>query len=111
MNLKNRIVYLSNRWPSEAAAVALILGHVSLVVLLLLLPRGPDFIASERETLLQTIRRLESRSRGGEMLAARGRSKAMPMIKMPGFGATPPVCLFVGIFLLHLDCTAMFVNM
>ena len=28
------------------------------------------------------------------MLTARGRSKAMPMIKMPGFGATPPVCLW-----------------
>ena len=49
---------------AAAVAVALILGHVSLVVLLLLLPRGPDFIASERETLLQTMRRLESRSRG-----------------------------------------------
>ena len=37
---------------AAAVAVALILGHVSLVVLL---PRGPDFIASERETLLQTV--------------------------------------------------------
>ena len=57
-----------------AAAVALILGHVSLVVLLLLLlPCGPDFIASERETLLQTISTSRvSIEKRGEMLAARG---------------------------------------
>ena len=53
---------------AEAEAVALILGHVSLVVLLLLLPRGPDFIASERETLLQTI----STSRAPIAYRARG---------------------------------------
>ena len=77
---------------AEAAAGALILGRDAFHWSFFFLAVRPDFIAQERDTFADHFN-VSSLDRG-EMLTARGRSKAMPMIKMPGFGATPPVCLW-----------------